>query len=238
MLGLGLTWVHIMVIMPRSAWNRPVNPSNNWMVHFIVTGSIWAISCRLEWNGTFHSSWNGPFHFSENEMGQFIQSRLKELSFLPSPLSLHLGPYPLVLFLSKNLGGGCSSCHCSCCSCYRCYCYHQPKGVFKYYVITLRMEGFRVKICGMCWCNTWLVRWMKYKLRLPLVGYLLARSYLPTSWGCLLSQLWLEMEALLSCSSKSTGTGEGGVWWMKCEIRLKLSQLGYSRQLGLSWAWQ
>ena len=48
-----------------------------------------------------------------------------------------------------------------------------------------------------------LVWWMKYKLRLALGGYLLARTYLPTSG------------------------------WMKCKIRLKLSQLGSSWQLGL-----
>ena len=70
---------------------------------------------------------------------------------------------------------------------------------------------------------------MKRKLRLALVGYLLARSLLPTSWGCLLSQLWLELEAWPSCSLESTGTGGGG---MKCKIRLKLSQLGL--QLGLN----
>ena len=51
---------------------------------------------------------------------------------------------------------------------------------------------------------------MKCKLRLALVGYLLARSWLPTSWGCLLSQLWLELEAWPSCSLESTGTGGWG----------------------------
>ena len=51
---------------------------------------------------------------------------------------------------------------------------------------------------------------MKGKLRLALVGYLLGRSWLPTSWGCLLSQLWLELEALPGCSLQSTGTGVGG----------------------------
>ena len=35
-------------------------------------------------------------------------------------------------------------------------------------------------------------------------------SGLPTSWGCLLSQLWLELEAWPRCSLKSTGTGVGG----------------------------
>ena len=35
-------------------------------------------------------------------------------------------------------------------------------------------------------------------------------SGLPTSWGCLLSQLWLEQEALPSYSLESTGTGGGG----------------------------
>ena len=42
------------------------------------------------------------------------------------------------------------------------------------------------------------------------MGCLLARSWLPTSWGCLLSQLWLELEAWPSCSLESTGTGGGG----------------------------
>ena len=42
------------------------------------------------------------------------------------------------------------------------------------------------------------------------MGYLLARSELPTSWVCLLSQLWLELEALPGCSLESTGTGGGG----------------------------
>ena len=80
----------------------------------------------------------------------------------------------------------------------------------------------------------------EYNLRLALVGYLLARSELPTSFGCLLIQLWLELEALPSCSLESTGTGGGvgvgvgeGGGWMKCKIRLKLSQLGFSWQLGL-----
>ena len=41
--------------------------------------------------------------------------------------------------------------------------------------------------------------------------YLLARSYLPTNWGFALSQLWLKLEALPSCSLESTGTGGGGV---------------------------
>ena len=77
-----------------------------------------------------------------------------------------------------------------------------------------------------------MVRWIKCEIRLALVGYLPARSWLPTSWGCLLSRLWLELDAWLSCSSESTGTGWG--WgWMKCKIRLKLSQLGCSWQLGL-----
>ena len=70
---------------------------------------------------------------------------------------------------------------------------------------------------------------MECKIRLALVGYLLARSWLPTSWGCLLSQLWLELEAWPRCILESTGTGVewGGGWgWMKCKIRLKLSQLG------------
>ena len=84
---------------------------------------------------------------------------------------------------------------------------------------------------------------MKCKLRLALVGYLLARSWLPTSRGCLLSQLLLELEAWSSCSLESTGTGGWGLvaeamWWgwgwMKCKIRLKLSQLGCSWQLGLN----
>ena len=55
---------------------------------------------------------------------------------------------------------------------------------------------------------------MKCKLRLALVGYLLARSWLPTSWGCLLSQRLPELEAWPSCSLESTGTegwGGGGV---------------------------
>ena len=42
------------------------------------------------------------------------------------------------------------------------------------------------------------------------MGYLLARSWLPNNWGCLLSQLWLELEAWPSCSLESTGTGGGG----------------------------
>ena len=36
------------------------------------------------------------------------------------PLSLPLVPYPLILFISRNLGEGCS-CHCSC------YCYPKQK---------------------------------------------------------------------------------------------------------------
>ena len=56
-------------------------------------------------------------------------------------------------------------------------------------------------------------------------------SGLPTSWGCLLSQLWQALEAWSRCSLESTGTGGGG--WMKYKIRLKLSQLGLSWQLGL-----
>ena len=35
-------------------------------------------------------------------------------------------------------------------------------------------------------------------------------SGLPTSWGCLLGQLWLELEALTSCSLESTGMGGWG----------------------------
>ena len=60
---------------------------------------------------------------------------------------------------------------------------------------------------------------MKYKLRLALVGYLLARSWLPTSWGCLLSQLWLELEAWPNCNLESTGTGglvAEAMWWVGC----------------------
>ena len=60
---------------------------------------------------------------------------------------------------------------------------------------------------------------MKRKLRLALVGYLLARSWLPTSWGCLLSQLWLELEAWPNCNLESTGTGglvAEAMWWVGC----------------------
>ena len=47
-------------------------------------------------------------------------------------------------------------------------------------------------------------------------------------------KLWLELEALPSCSLESNDTvGCGGGGWMKCKIRLKLSQLGWSWQLGL-----
>ena len=63
---------------------------------------------------------------------------------------------------------------------------------------------------------------MKCKLRLALVGYLLARSWLPTSWGCLLSQLWLELEAWSSYSLESTGTGGwGGGWGWVAEMQNK-----------------
>ena len=51
---------------------------------------------------------------------------------------------------------------------------------------------------------------MNCKVRLALVGYLLARSWIPNNWGCLLSQLWLELEAWPSCSLESTGTGGWG----------------------------
>ena len=55
---------------------------------------------------------------------------------------------------------------------------------------------------------------------------LLVERLLPTrwGWGCLLSLLWLELEAWLSCSLEFTttgGIGWGGVArWMKCKIRL------------------
>ena len=82
-----------------------------------------------------------------------------------------------------------------------------------------------------------MVQWIKCKTRLALVGYPLAESKLPTSWACLLSQLWLKLEAWPRCSLESTGTGVGvgggGGGWMKCKIILKLSQLGCSWQLGL-----
>ena len=42
-------------------------------------------------------------------------------------------------------------------------------------------------------------------------------SQVPSSWGYLFSQLWLEMEAWVSCSLESTGTGGGGGGWMKCK---------------------
>ena len=72
---------------------------------------------------------------------------------------------------------------------------------------------------------------MKCKLRLALVGYLLARSWLPTSWGCLLSQLGWSWKLGLAAAWNLLARGWGG--WMKCKIRLKLSQLGCSWQLGL-----
>ena len=53
---------------------------------------------------------------------------------------------------------------------------------------------------------------MKFKIRLALVGCLLARSCLATRWRCLLSQLLLELEAWPSCSLESTGTGWGWGW--------------------------
>ena len=43
---------------------------------------------------------------------------LYPLSLNNNPLSLPLVPYPLVLFLSRNLGEGyCHSCDCDCCDC-------------------------------------------------------------------------------------------------------------------------
>ena len=53
------------------------------------------------------------------------------------------------------------------------------------------------------------------------MGYLLARSWLPTSWGCLLSQLLLELEAWPSCSLESTGTGGVGLGGWVDEIQNK-----------------
>ena len=52
-----------------------------------------------------------------------------------------------------------------------------------------------------------MVQWIKCKIRLALVGYPLAGSKLPTSWGFLLSQLGLKLEAWPSCSLESTCTG-------------------------------
>ena len=62
-----------------------------------------------------------------------------------------------------------------------------------------------------------IIYWHKCKIRLALEGYLLAVSKLPTSWGCLISQLWLKLEVWPSCSIESTGTGWGGgvFGWMK-----------------------
>ena len=53
---------------------------------------------------------------------------------------------------------------------------------------------------GMVW-------WMKCKLRFALVGYLLAKSQLSTSWAWLLGQPRLELESWPSCSLESTGLG-------------------------------
>ena len=36
------------------------------------------------------------------------------------------------------------------------------------------------------------------------------KGQLPINWGCLLSQLWLELEAWPICSLESTGMGVGG----------------------------
>ena len=74
---------------------------------------------------------------------------------------------------------------------------------------------------------------MKCKLRLALVGCLLARSWLPTSWGCLLSQLWLEQEAWPSCSLESTGTGGGGGGGCVDEMQNKAEDQPAWLQLGL-----
>ena len=69
-----------------------------------------------------------------------------------------------------------------------------------------------------------MVQWVKCKIRLALAGYLQAGSKLPTSWGCLLSQLWLDSEAWPSCSRESTGMGVG-VDEMQNELGLSFAKL-------------
>ena len=52
----------------------------------------------------------------ENKTWSSVSNSTSVLPFFSYPLSLRLVPYPLVLFLSQNLGGGyCHSCHC--CDC-------------------------------------------------------------------------------------------------------------------------
>ena len=51
-----------------------------------------------------------------------------------------------------------------------------------------------------------MVQWMNCKIRFALVGYIKAGSKLPTSWGCLLSQLWLDLDAWVNCILETTDT--------------------------------